>query len=79
MGGTVAKGESVNAGEAGSLGRLTDLVALLLVKGESQPEKIRCLDAVGYTPAEIASLLGTTPNAVSIALHRLKKKTKRAK
>ena len=74
------KGESVRgAGGVGSLDRLTDLVALLLVKGESQPEKIRCLDAVGYTPGEIASLLGVTPNAVRVALHRLKKRIKRAK
>lgn len=54
------------------MARLTDLAALLLVKGESQPDKIRTLSAVGYSPAEIANLLGITANAVSIALHRLR-------
>lgn len=55
------------------MARIADLVALLLVKGESQPEKVRSLAAVGYTPSEISGLLGITANAVSITLHRLKK------
>jgi hypothetical protein len=74
------KGESAkDSDEASTLARLTDLVALLVVKGESQPEKIRCLHAVGYAPAAIAALLSITPNAVSIALHRLKKQAGRSK
>lgn len=55
------------------LERLTNLVALLLVKGESQSEKIRTLAAVGYSGPEIAHLLGTTANAVNVALHRIRK------
>ena len=54
--------------------RLTNLVALLLVKGESQSEKIRTLAAVGYSASEIAHLLGTTANAVNVALHRIRQK-----
>ena len=54
--------------------RITGLLALLLVKGESQPEKIRTLAAVGFQNTEIARLLGVTPNAVNLALHRIRKK-----
>lgn len=57
-----------------SLRRLTNLVALLLVKGESQNDKIRTLAAAGYQPNEIAELLDTTPNTVSVTLHKLRKK-----
>lgn len=66
------KGAKTEAGRD-PMARIADLVALLLVKGESQPEKVRSLAAVGYTPSEISGLLGITANAVSITLHRLKK------
>jgi DNA-binding NarL/FixJ family response regulator len=56
------------------LERLTNLVALLVVKGEPQPEQLRILAAAGYGNSEIATLLGLTPNAVNVALHRLRKK-----
>jgi hypothetical protein len=59
--------------EIPNLRRLIDLVALLVVKGDDQPNKIRTLAAVWYSPSEIANLLGTTPNAVSIALYRIRK------
>jgi DNA-directed RNA polymerase specialized sigma24 family protein len=55
------------------LQRLTRVVALLLVKGEPQPEKIRTLSAAGFSATEIASLLDVKPNTVSVALHRLRK------
>ena len=57
-----------------ALKRLTNLVALLLIKGESQNEKLRILAAAGYSAAEIAGLVGSSANAVSVALHRLRKK-----
>ena len=56
------------------LERLTNLVALLLVKGEPQAEQIRTLAAAGYGNSEIAALLGLTPNAVNVALHRIRRK-----
>jgi hypothetical protein len=56
------------------LERLTNLVALLVVKGEPPPEQLRILAAAGYGNSEIAHLLGLTPNAVNVALHRLRKK-----
>ncbi len=54
--------------------RLTNVAALLLVKGESQPEKIRTLASAGYSNVEIAALLGVTANSVAVALHRLRGK-----
>jgi DNA-directed RNA polymerase specialized sigma24 family protein len=65
--------DPVIAGDPG-LERLTRLVALLLVKGEPQAEQIRTLAAAGYGNSEIASLLGLTPNAVNIAMHRIRRK-----
>ena len=56
------------------LERLTNLVALLLVKGEPQSDQIRTLAAAGYRNTEIASLLGLTSNAVTVALHRIRRK-----
>jgi DNA-directed RNA polymerase specialized sigma24 family protein len=56
------------------LERLTNLVALLLVKGEPQVDQIRTLAAAGYRNSEIAPLLGLTSNAVNVALHRIRLK-----
>lgn len=56
------------------LERLTRLLALLVVKGESQAEKIQLLSGAGFANTEIADLLGLTPNAVNVALHRLRSK-----
>jgi DNA-directed RNA polymerase specialized sigma24 family protein len=65
-------------GETGStapqLDRLTRLLALLVVKGESQAEKIQLLSGAGFANTEIADLLGLTSNAVNVALHRLRSK-----
>jgi len=54
--------------------RLTRLVALLVVKGESQAEKIQILSGAGFANTEIAELLGLTSNSVNVALHRLRSK-----
>ena len=56
------------------LEKLTRLLALLVVKGESQSEKIKMLSGAGFTSIEIAELLGITSNAVNVALHRLRAK-----
>lgn len=59
---------------ANQLERLIRLLALLVVKGESQPEKIKVLAGAGFTNTEIADLLGLTTNAVNVALHRIRAK-----
>lgn len=53
--------------------RLTNLMALLLIKGEQQTDQLRILACAGFSNTEIARLLGLTPNAVSVALHRIRK------
>ena len=68
--GTVNPNENV----AKQLEKLTRLLALLVVKGESQPEKVKVLAGAGFTNTEIAELLGTTANVVNVTLHRLRTK-----
>lgn len=54
--------------------RLTNLMALLLIKGEPQADQIRTLVSAGFSNTEIARLLAITPNAVNVALHRIRKR-----
>jgi len=53
--------------------RIANLLALLLVTGKPQPEQIFLLTAAGYTSAEIARLIGTTRNTVSVTLSQRRK------
>lgn len=55
--------------------KLVGLLALIAVRGESQPEKIKMLSGAGFTNMDIARLLGITSNAVAIALHRARAKS----
>ena len=57
------------------LRRIANLLALLAIKGETQPQKILSLTAAGFTPAEIATLLNITSNTVSVTIYQSKKKT----
>ena len=60
------------------LERIARLLALLAVKGENQTDKIVTLTAAGFAPAEVAQLLGTTPNSVSVTVYKAaKEKSKR--
>jgi len=49
-----------------------NLLALIAVKGERQADQILTLSAAGFTAGEIASLLRTTPNTVSVTLYQAK-------
>lgn len=62
---------------ADSLGRIANLLALLLVKGESETDKVLTLTAVGYRPREIGELLGKLPNTVSVILSQAKREQKK--
>lgn len=53
--------------------RIANLLALLLVKGEGETEKVATLTAVGYTPAEIAKLLNKRAGTVRVLLHTAKR------
>ena len=48
--------------------RLVSLLGLLLVQERKQTEQISLLGRAGFKPAEIAALLGTTRNTVSVEL-----------
>jgi len=59
--------------------RLVSLLALLLVQERKQPEQIALLNRAGFRSAEIAALLGTTRNTVSVQLSIQKRERKTAK
>ncbi len=56
--------------------KLVNLLALLLVQEQKQPEQIALLNRAGFRPVEIAALLGTTRNTVSVQLSIQKRKNK---
>jgi DNA-binding CsgD family transcriptional regulator len=55
---------------------LRRLLALSLIDGKKQREQIRLLAAAGMDRNEIAELLGTTANTVSVAISTLRKERK---
>jgi hypothetical protein len=52
---------------------LVRLSAIALINGKRQKDQIRLLSIAGMRPAEIAELIGTTPNTVNVALSSLRK------
>lgn len=48
--------------------RLLRILGLMLVQERQQSEQIGLLGRAGFRPSEIAALLGTTPNTVSVEL-----------
>lgn len=53
--------------------RLTNILALLLVKGEPPNDQLIILSSLGYSNNEIAKLLNIKPNSVKVALFRIRK------
>lgn len=53
--------------------RIANLLALSLVKGESEAQKVQTLTAVGFSVTEVAQLLNKKPNTVSAALYSVRK------
>jgi DNA-directed RNA polymerase specialized sigma24 family protein len=49
------------------------LLAILATRGMEQKEAIALLHGMSFTPRAIAAALSVTTNAVSIAIHRMKK------
>lgn len=49
---------------------IANLLGLLAVRGESKQKQMVTLSAAGFTPADVAGLLRTSPNAVSVALYK---------
>jgi hypothetical protein len=58
--------------------KLVNILALLLVHERKQTEQITLLSRAGFRPFEIASLLGTTRNTVSVQLS-IQKRGKKSK
>jgi hypothetical protein len=55
------------------------LLSLNLVKDEKNlPPKVKVLDAFGFQPKEIASLLNKKPNHIHQVLHKLRKKQQKS-
>lgn len=59
------------------LDTLVRLVAVGVCGEGTQKEKIKVLSTAGLEPKEIASILGTTPNTVSVALSSLRRDAKK--
>jgi DNA-directed RNA polymerase specialized sigma24 family protein len=49
------------------------LLAILATRGMEQRDAIALLHGMSFSPRAIAAALSVTPNAVSVAIHRLKK------
>lgn len=61
------------------LDKLINLVALGFVAGKSQREQIKILSQASFSPKEIANLIGTTANTVSVNLTAIRKENKKLK
>ena len=58
------------------LRRITRLLVAGAVAGKRQKEQIQLLSSAGFEPREIAEFLGTSSNAVRVALSGLRKEKK---
>lgn len=58
------------------LNRITKLLVIIATKDQKQREQIEILSRTGFQPKDIADLLGTTPNNVSVTLSDIRKKKK---
>jgi DNA-directed RNA polymerase specialized sigma24 family protein len=59
--------------------RVANVLALLLVKDMKQVDAIPLLNRAGFPVREIAALLGTSRNNVSVSMSKAKKTGKKAK
>jgi DNA-directed RNA polymerase specialized sigma24 family protein len=55
------------------LDQAVDLLAMIAVKGLPQTEQIATLDRMGFSPKDIATVLGTTSNTVRVTLVGIRK------
>jgi DNA-binding NarL/FixJ family response regulator len=56
------------------LRRITKLLVIIATKDKKQKDQIAILSRTGFQPKDIADLLGTTPNNVSVTLSDIRKK-----
>ncbi len=60
------------------LKKISRMLALVVTKDLSQKDKIVLLSGLSLQPREIADLIGTTPNTVSVTLSNLRRAGKRS-
>jgi len=61
------------------LQRISKLLALTITRELKQKEKIELLYSIGFQPKEIADLIGTTSNTVSVTLVEIRKEAQTSK
>ncbi|MFI5253772.1 MAG: hypothetical protein ACHQQQ_15240 [Bacteroidota bacterium] len=54
------------------INKIINLLALIAVKDKPQKDQIGILSQAGFQPKEIADIINTTSNTVSVILHKLK-------
>jgi DNA-binding CsgD family transcriptional regulator len=59
------------------LRRVVRLLSVLALRGLTQRERILTLSSAGFQPKEIAELIGTTPNTVSVCLTQLRRASRK--
>ena len=59
------------------LDKLTRIVAISNTRGLTSTDRIILLDQAGFAPREIADMINTTPNVVSVTLSLRRKKEKK--
>ena len=55
------------------LDRALQLLGIIAVKGLPQLQQIAVLSRIGFSPTDIAAVVGTTPNTVRVALVSIRK------
>ena len=58
------------------LRKITRLLTPLVIKDKTQREQVVLLDSVGLPPRDIAELIGTTSNTVSVTLSTLRREAR---
>jgi DNA-binding CsgD family transcriptional regulator len=69
----MSMGQNGNGQLGDKLDRVLRLLAMIGVKGLSQTEQIATLSRLGFSPKDIAEVLGTTANTVRVALVGIRK------
>jgi hypothetical protein len=69
-------GDSENNLILAELRKITKLLVLNLNQDRSQNDLITAMSKIGFQPKEIAELIGTTSNTVSVAKAKAKSKSK---
>ena len=62
----------------GRLDAISRILILALPEKVNQARLIQTLSELGHPPRDVASIIGTTNNVVSVALDRIKKAKKKA-